>query len=319
MSNSSKQNNQQVTGVVHHEVGPDSAGQRLDNYLLKYISGVPRSHIYRLIRTGQVRVNGGRCKPTRRLQDGDTVRVPPLVQSSSSQVPDAVVAVTEASIVTENDDVIVFNKPAGLAVHAGSGLAFGLIDAIRQSRGDAHLELVHRLDRGTSGVLLVGKRRSVVTHYQECFRSGQTRKQYQAIADGVWQASGLRVESRLLKFQERGGQRRVVVDPSGKRAISHFTMAESLGAMASLLQIEIETGRTHQIRVHAASAGHALVGDELYGDKRVNQRYRQFGLKRMYLHAARLQVDDVDVSVEPAAEWQRALITLRQQPTSGLT
>lgn len=277
-------------GVRLVEVGAEEAGQRVDNFLLKHLKGVPKGHVYRLLRTGQVRVNKGRAKPTRRLEAGDQVRLPPVRQTESAapgKLSAGLAGSLNQAILHEDDRLLVVNKPAGLAVHGGSGLSLGLIEALRQLRPDApYLELVHRLDRDTSGCLLIAKRRSMLRSLHELLREGGVDKTYLALVDGEWGGPD-ELRTGLRKHQLRGGERMVNVTEDGKDSITRFRVQRRL-AGASLLEVDILTGRTHQIRVHAAHAGHPVAGDDKYGDREVNKRYRKLGLKRMFLHAWRL-------------------------------
>lgn len=285
---------QKPTRLPVRELGvePGSAGQRLDNFLLRSLKGVPRSHVYRLIRSGQVRVNSGRVKPDYRLERGDKVRVPPVAAKPAA----ASVAKTggldwlEHRIVFEDERLIVLDKPAGLAVHGGSGVSMGCIEALRALRPNAReLELAHRLDRETSGVLLVAKRRSTLRTLHALLREGAVEKRYLTLVKGRWRHGAVEVEAPLHKRGGGQGEARVTVDPSGKRARSAFELREAFGARASLLEVEIATGRTHQIRVHAAHLGHPVAGDERYGDPDFNERMHELGLHRMFLHARALR------------------------------
>jgi len=301
--------------VRNLEVSDAEEGQRIDNYLLRRAPGVPKSHVYRLIRTGQVRVNGGRVKPTRKLQIGDSVRIPPMRLSASTavRVPDALAATLERQIVFEHDDFFAVAKPPGLAVHAGSGLAFGVIEALRQQLQQPKLELVHRLDRGTSGCLLIARDLKANRQLQNLFRERTVNKHYVALVAGRWSEDTLTVDAPLAKNVEHAGERRVMVASDGQSAISHFTCRKRF-ADASLLDVEIDTGRTHQIRVHAKHVGHPLVGDTRYGDNKTNTAFARRGLKRMFLHASRLafswQDKSVVIEVPLDGEWEAALAEL---------
>lgn len=273
--------------VSHAEIDPDTAGQRLDNFLLTRLKGVPRSHIYRLIRSGQVRVNSGRVKAHYRLQAGDRVRVPPVRRSSAPRIADANqgLAWLERCIIYEDERLLVVDKPAGLAVHGGSGLAFGLIEGLRSLRPELKtLELVHRLDRDTSGCIMVAKRRSALRQLHALMREGAVRKQYLALVQGQWQHGEIAVDAPLL-VDRHGGGAKVRISPEGKPALSQFRLVSHYDRFASLLEVEIPTGRTHQIRVHAVAAGHPIAGDERYGDEVFNARCQELGLDRMFLHA----------------------------------
>jgi 23S rRNA pseudouridine955/2504/2580 synthase len=282
------------------EIQEEAAGQRLDNFLLARLKGGPKSHVYRLLRKGEVRVNKGRARPEYRLEAGDAVRLPP-VRRPQPDVPTAIGRLAgerlEARILHEDDRLIVLDKPSGIAVHGGSGLSHGVIEALRAARPAApFLELVHRLDRETSGCLLIAKRRSMLRSLHELLRQGRVEKRYLALVMGSWQQGTLRLEDRLLKSL-RGGERMVTVDESGKAAASVFRPVE-IAPEASLLEVRIMTGRTHQIRVQAAAAGHPLAGDERYGDRDFNRQMRAWGLNRLFLHAASLGWE------EPGGEWR---------------
>jgi 23S rRNA pseudouridine955/2504/2580 synthase len=279
--------------VRHRDIDAERAGQRLDNYLLGELKGVPRSHVYRLIRSGQVRVNSGRTSPSYRLRAGDRVRVPPVGVRPSSRpaaTPDRLDWLAER-IIHEDARVLVLDKPAGLAVHGGSGVSLGVIEALRLLRPESpDLELAHRLDRDTSGCLLLAKRRSALRVLHELLREGQVDKRYLALVKGHWSEGTLEIDAPLVT-RRVGGEARVKVDESGKEARSTFRVVERFGKTASLLEVSIETGRTHQIRVHAAHAGHPVAGDERYGDKDFDDYMKSFGLTRMFLHAHSLSFD----------------------------
>lgn len=286
--------------VRHRDIDSERAGQRLDNYLLGELKGVPRSHVYRLIRSGQVRVNSGRTSPSYRLKAGDRVRVPPV----GTRPPRDAVATPERldwlgeRILYEDAKILVLDKPAGLAVHGGSSVSLGVIEALRLLRPEAKdLELVHRLDRGTSGCLLLAKRRSTLRVLHELLREGQIDKRYLTLVKGRWADGNNEIDAPLVT-RRVGGEARVKVDPSGKEARSTFRPLDRFGKTATLLEVSIDTGRTHQIRVHAAHAGHPVAGDERYGDKDFNDYLKSFGLTRMFLHAHSLSFDWPD-SGEP--------------------
>ena len=277
----------------HQEIDAERAGQRLDNYLLGALKGVPRSHVYRLIRSGQVRVNSGRSSPSYRLQAGDRVRVPPVgVRPAAAPLatPDRFDWLGER-IIYEDSRVLVVDKPAGLAVHGGSSISLGCIEALRLLRPTSKdLELAHRLDRGTSGCLLLAKRRSTLRVLHELLREGQVEKRYLTLVKGRWADDNKEIDAPLVT-RRVGGEARVKVDPSGKEARSTFRTLDRFGKTATLLEVSIDTGRTHQIRVHAAHAGHPVAGDERYGDKDCNDYMKSFGLQRMFLHAHSLSFD----------------------------
>ena len=282
---------QQISGVSMHQVSQSEEGQRIDNFLLRCFKGVPKGHIYRLLRTGQVRVNSGRVKPAYRLVGGDQVRIPPLTWRMSSQVEISAETATwlKSRILYEHEDFLVFNKPAGYAVHAGTGLDHGLIDLLKGISEQAlHWELAHRLDRETSGCLLIAKTRRVAGHLHQMFRDGQMNKRYVALVAGQWQGGERSVDAPLRKNQLHGGERMVMVDDQGRPALTDFSPLE-VYADCSLLEAKIATGRTHQIRVHAAYCGHPVIGDRKYGEKTMNKTFKMRGLKRLFLHAQCLQ------------------------------
>jgi 23S rRNA pseudouridine955/2504/2580 synthase len=279
------------TGVRLVEVAADEAGQRIDNFLARYLKGVPKSYIYRILRRGEVRVNSGRTKARYKLCAGDKVRIPPVRISTDSAavIRPAVGMNLEGRILFENKVCLVLNKPAGIAVHGGSGLSYGVIEALRAARPDAdYLELAHRLDRETSGCLVIAKRRSFLRAFHEQLRLGEVRKHYLALVAGRWQGGTRTVDAPLRKNQLRGGERMVMVDSEGKEAVTVFRPVTRF-AEAALVDVELKTGRTHQIRVHAVHAGHPLAGDEKYGDVAFNRRMRVLGLSRLMLHAHLLE------------------------------
>jgi len=296
-------------------VGAGEAGQRVDNFVIRRVPGVPKSHVYRLIRTGDVRVDGRRVRQTRRLAEGEQVRIPALRTRTRDtvRVPDALADELAASVVLERDDFLVVAKPSGIAVHGGSGLAFGLLDALRQRLDAPGLELVHRLDRGTSGCLLIARDNASNRRLQALFRERAVEKGYVALVAGRWPEARRTVDVPLAKNVEHAGERRVVVAADGRQARSHFRIARRLPG-ATLVDVAIETGRTHQIRVHARHAGHAVVGDTRYGDNRTNARFRRLGLGRLFLHSARLAFDwcgeRIVVEVPADAAWERSLDAL---------
>jgi 23S rRNA pseudouridine955/2504/2580 synthase len=278
-------------------VTEDEAGQRIDNFLARYLKGVPKSHIYRILRRGEVRVNSGRIRAHYKVRAGDTVRIPPvrISESKPGQVPGINL---EQHVLFENPRLLVINKPSGIAVHGGSGLSYGIIEALRAERSSApYLELGHRLDRATSGCLVIAKRRSFLRAFHEQLQQGQVNKLYLALVDGQWQGGKRTVDVALRKNQLRGGERMVSVDPEGKQAISIFRPV-SVYQDTSLVEVELKTGRTHQIRVHGQHIGHPLAGDEKYGDEHFNRRMRAIGLRRMLLHAHMIEfVDPYDDQV----------------------
>ena len=279
--------------VRFYEIGDDDAGQRIDNFLVARLKGVPKSRVYRLLRKGEVRVNKGRIKPDYRLRSGDSVRVPPIRTAEKAPVaaPSASLrSHLHNSILYEDDSLLVVDKPAGLAVHGGSGVNLGLIEALRAARPEDRLELVHRLDRGTSGCLLVARKRAALRALQQQIREHQVEKVYLALVDGDWPRGLTVMDAPLDKRTTAGGEKVVYAHRDGKSAVTHFKVRERFGDM-SLLEVALETGRTHQIRVHCQLAGHPLLGDDKYGDDARNQAMRRRGLKRMFLHAHRLCFD----------------------------
>ncbi len=284
--------NGSLSSVQMVEIDADQAGQRLDNFLLTRLKGLPRSRLYRLLRKGEVRVNKGRVKPEYRLCAGDQVRIPPVRLPEAAPVPHAgqsLIRLLERAILLETPELLVINKPAGLAVHGGSGVSLGLIEALRQTRpDDRYLELVHRLDRETSGCVMVARKRSMLRHLQGALRRRDgVRKVYWALVAGHWPETVQQVEAPLLKSEVGEGERIVRVHPEGKPSLTRFRPLARYRD-CTLIEARPITGRTHQIRVHAQYQGHALVGDDKYGDDAFNEQMRQRGFKRMFLHAAEL-------------------------------
>jgi 23S rRNA pseudouridine955/2504/2580 synthase len=273
------------------EVPEDRDGQRVDNFLTARLKGVPKSLVYRLLRTGQVRVNGKRAKPDLRLSAGDAVRIPPVRTAERADPGAPPVGQTsriEAAILHEDRDFLVIDKPSGIASHGGSGVSFGAIELLRSARPRDTLELAHRLDRDTSGVLVFAKKRSALTALQTEIREGRVEKRYLALLAGKLPQSKLTVDAPLRKSVLQGGERMVRIDEDGKPSRSRFSEVERY-ATATLAEVAIETGRTHQIRVHAAHIGHPVAADEKYGDRDFNRHMRDAGLKRLFLHAARFE------------------------------
>jgi 23S rRNA pseudouridine955/2504/2580 synthase len=277
-------------------VDEESAGQRLDNFLLRHLKGVPKTHVYRIIRTGEVRINKGRVNADTRVQSGDLVRVPP-VRVATVDLDATVAPGREFPVLMEDEHMLAIDKPAGVAVHGGSGVSFGVIEQLRQARPGARmLELVHRLDRDTSGVLLVAKKRSALTRLQDQFRDRETGKTYLAMVKGQWPSNkkviDLPLQRYLIPNGVGEGERRVRIaakdDANAQRAITLVRVSRLVGDY-SLLEVTIKTGRTHQIRVHLASQGYPIIGDDKYGDFEWNKRLAALGMKRMFLHAWRLQ------------------------------
>lgn len=287
-------------------VDAESAGQRLDNFLFRHLKGVPKTHVYRIIRSGEVRINKGRAQAETRIEDGDLVRIPPVRISSRAEegaTPPA--PAREFPVLLEDEAVLAIDKPAGVAVHGGSGVSFGVIEQLRTARpGAKFLELVHRLDRETSGILLVAKKRSALVALQDQFRERETGKTYLALVEGDWPANKKVLDAPLAKYLlpdgsgAGAGERRVRVvakdHPDAMRAVTLVRVLACLSlpgdaAPLSLLAVTIKTGRTHQIRVHLASAGHPIAGDDKYGESDRQRALHKLGLKRMFLHAWRLQ------------------------------
>lgn len=271
------------------EVAAADEGQRIDNYLLTQLKGVPKSRIYRILRTGEVRVNSGRIKPTYRIKAGDAIRIPPI-RMSEEEAParpgDRVLERVNAAILFEDKGLLVVNKPSGLAVHGGSGLSYGLIEALRALRPEApFLELGHRLDRDTSGCIVIAKKRSVLRAFHELLREGGSDKRYLALLKGRWHGGERRVDAPLLKNVTQSGERMVKVSSEGKQALTIFRPL-TVFKDATLVEAELITGRTHQVRVHAAHIGHPIAGDDKYGDETFNRRMAGVGLKRLFLHAS---------------------------------
>lgn len=281
-------------GVSWQTVEADYAEQRIDNYLLAQLKGVPKSLVYRILRKGEVRVNKKRVKPEYRLQTGDIIRIPPVRVAEQNPLPSANLSSVQAldqQILYEDDILMVLNKPAGMAVHGGSGLQFGLIESLRALRPQAkHLELVHRLDRETSGCILISKRRSALRHLHEQLRNKTMDKQYVALVRGQWQDHVKLVAAPLLKNTLKSGERVVRVDAAGKASETRFRVVERF-TDCSMVEASPLTGRTHQIRVHALHAGHPIAQDPKYGDSDFNQIAATHGLQRLFLHAKSLRFE----------------------------
>jgi 23S rRNA pseudouridine955/2504/2580 synthase len=291
-------------GVNYRDISQEQAGQRLDNYLLSFLKGVPRSHLYRLVRTGQVRVNGGRVAVSYRLKAFDRVRIPPVnYKAPSSQSPDlsrSMADTLEKAILYEDNGLIVLNKPPSLASHGGSGLSYGVIEAMRALRGpDVYIELVHRLDQGTSGCLMLAKKRSYLQSLQSQLREHQCEKFYWVLVAGDW-AREQTIKEPLEKYLLPNGERRVrIARPgAGKEAKTHFKPLIRFG-VATLLEAKLYTGRTHQIRVHCGYKGHFVLGDEKYSDLATEQLARSLAIGRLCLHSRYLGVS-LDVNTEEA-------------------
>jgi 23S rRNA pseudouridine955/2504/2580 synthase len=286
------ENQNTLTRVKLVEVTDNHSDQRLDNFLITHLKGVPKSHIYRIVRKGEVRVNKGRVDVKYRLVVGDIVRIPPIRLPEPGDVVFVRQNLRDAlqnGILFEDDGLLILNKPAGYAVHGGSGIDSGIIEALRQVRPDAHfLELVHRLDRDTSGCLIIAKKRSALRRLHELFRTDQVQKTYIALLAGQWARKKQVVTAPLLKNISKGGERMVAISQAGKEAETVFRRLQ-LFCDATLVEASPKTGRTHQIRVHAASLGHPIVGDERYGLDNINKNFKNKGYNRMFLHAETLK------------------------------
>jgi 23S rRNA pseudouridine955/2504/2580 synthase len=273
--------------VTWLEIDEGAAGQRIDNFLLRHLKGVPKSHVYRILRSGEVRVNSGRVDATYRLETGDRVRVPPI-RLAAPGATRAKAGQFSGTVLYEDEALLVVDKPAGTAVHGGSGVSHGVIEQLRQARPELRfLELVHRLDKETSGILLLAKKRSALTRLHAMMREGEVEKHYLALVKGRWPNPRQHVKLPLYKFLTESGERRVMVSEEGQASHTIFTLQRAW-ADFSLLDAELKTGRTHQIRVHLAHLGHPIAGDDKYGDFALNKQLAKQGLKRMFLHAHRM-------------------------------
>lgn len=284
-----KENN---LGVYFITISIDEAGQRIDNFLRTYLKGVPKSMIYRIIRKGEIQVNKKRVKIAYRLQGGDIIRIPPVRQSKQKQLLTSIglgrISTLTNTILYEDNDLLILNKPSGTAVHGGSGISFGIIEGLRALRPEIHfLELVHRLDRETSGVLLIAKQRSALRSLHEQLRIKEMKKDYLMLVQGQWQSHIKVILAPLLKNTVNGSGRIVRVNSKGKPSETHFKVEERF-AIASLVKASPVTGRTHQIRVHAQYAGHFIAYDNCYGENKFNQQLKGSGLNRLFLHATTL-------------------------------
>ena len=270
--------------VTFLEIDESGEAQRIDNFLFRHLKGVPKSHIYRMLR-GEVRVNKKRVDQTYRLKLGDLLRIPPVRVAQKEEVPQVYIPAVELPIIYEDDALLVVNKPAGIAVHGGSGVSFGVIEQMRRARPEAKfLELVHRLDRETSGVLLLAKKRSALTAMHEIMREGNSDKRYLALVLGQWNNVRQHVKLPLFKFDTVQGEKRVMVKEDGQASHTIFTLQKNWPGF-SLLEAQLKTGRTHQIRVHLSHLGFPIAGDDKYGDFARNRELMKVGLKRMFLHA----------------------------------
>jgi 23S rRNA pseudouridine955/2504/2580 synthase len=291
--NSSKETNTRVTGVRKVQVSSDRAGQRIDNFLRNELPGVPKGRVYRLLRRGEVRVNGGRVRAEYKLKEGDEVRVPPArVSTGAPPPPEKLAAEMLDRVIYEDKRLLVINKPTGAAVHGGSGISHGVIELLRHARPDLNdLALVHRIDRETSGCLVMAKRRSALRELHGRFREGKVEKNYLALVVGDWQYGEQLIDVPLLVQNRKGGERHVIVSEKGKEAQTRVSLSRTYG-IYSLLQCAPATGRTHQIRVHLQHAGHPIAGDDRYGDEEANKAAKQLGLRRLFLHAQSIAFAD---------------------------
>jgi 23S rRNA pseudouridine955/2504/2580 synthase len=302
--------------VTFVRVEESGEGQRLDNYLFRALKGVPKSHVYRIVRSGEIRVNGKRAQPTTRLAEGDELRVPPLRVAEPAAKPSFPRFAPMPTAIFEDEYLLALNKPAGMAVHGGSGISSGVIEIARAARPELKfMELVHRLDRDTSGVLLLAKKRAALLGMHEMLRDGGTDKRYQVLVNGLWKNDKQSVKLGLTKYVTGEGERRVSVDDDGMASHTIFHKVKTWPEF-SLLQAELKTGRTHQIRVHLAHLGFPILGDEKYGDFALNRDLSKRGLKRMFLHAESLSFEHpithapVRLSAPLATELDKFLITL---------
>jgi 23S rRNA pseudouridine955/2504/2580 synthase len=276
------------SAVEMRTITADEAGQRIDNFLMRHFKTVPRSRVYRLLRKGEVRVNRKRVDAEYRIAAGDEVRLPPVridTGESPGRPSASLLALIEGSVIFQDKHVLVLDKPAGVAVHGGSGMSYGVIEALRASRPRETLELVHRLDRDTSGCLMVARDRPTLTALHALIRNGGMHKTYLALVSGNWQLGTKRIDAPLATDNRQHGERHVRVAAAGKTSVSVFKPVQFFGSLATLMEVDIPTGRTHQIRVHASFAGHPLLGDDKYGDRALNAELKRHGLKRTFLHA----------------------------------
>jgi 23S rRNA pseudouridine955/2504/2580 synthase len=280
--------------VTLKSVTDEEAGQRIDNFLMRHFKSVPRSRVYRLLRKGEVRVNRKRVDAEYRLVAGDEVRLPPVridTRASPQRPSSSLLGLIEQAVIFQDRHLLVIDKPSGVAVHGGSGLSFGVIEALRESRPRETLELVHRLDRDTSGCLLIARDRATLTSLHALIRDGGMQKTYLALVAGSWQLGTKRIDAPLATDARERGERHVRVAMSGKASVSNFKPVQFFGSRATLMEVGIPTGRTHQIRVHAAHAGHPLLGDDKYGERARNADLKALGLKRIFLHAQSVAFD----------------------------
>ena len=282
------------TAVTLRTVTDEEAGQRIDNFLMRHFKTVPRSRVYRLLRKGEVRVNRKRVDAEYRLTAGDELRLPPVridTREAPGRPSASLLELIEGAVIFQDRHLLVIDKPSGVAVHGGSGMSFGVIEALRASRPRETLELVHRLDRDTSGCLLIARDRATLTALHALIRDGGMQKTYLALVAGSWQLGTKRIDAPLATDAREHGERHVRVAAAGKASVSIFKPVQFFGPLATLMEVGIPTGRTHQIRVHATFAGHPLLGDDKYGDRERNAALKQLGLKRIFLHAQSVAFD----------------------------
>lgn len=319
--------------VNHLNISENDAGQRLDNFLFKVLKGVPKSHVLRIIRAGEVRLNKKRCKPSDRIETGDILRIPPVRTAEKQARPAQTVPAREFDIVYEDDAMLVVNKPCGVAVHGGSGVSFGVIEQIRRARPEAkYLELVHRLDKDTSGLLMIAKKRSALVRLHEAIRNDHPKKVYLALGVGRLPNNKCHVKLPLFKYTGAQGEKMVRVSEDGQsahtilRVLNRFsgTTLHRIGlSELTLAEATLKTGRTHQIRVHMQSQHCPIAGDERYGDYQANKRLQKLGLKRMFLHAAELHLnhplsgEKLLLKAELPKELQQFLMLLSKAETEG--
>ncbi len=291
--NSPSETGTRITRVRKVRVNEDRAGQRIDNFLRSELPGVPKGRVYRLLRRGEVRVNGGRVRAEYKLKEGDEVRIPPARVSTGGTPPPAKLAAAMLDrVLYEDKRLLVVDKPAGVAVHGGSGVSHGVVELLRHARPDLKdLDLVHRIDRATSGCLVMAKRRSALRELHERFREGRVEKNYLALVTGDWQYGDQLIDVPLMVTNRKSGERHVVVSNKGKEAQTRVSLSRTYGVY-SLLQCAPVTGRTHQLRVHLQHAGHPILGDERYGDEQANEQARALGLSRLFLHAQSIAFAD---------------------------
>ncbi|MEY3220158.1 MAG: rRNA pseudouridine synthase RluC [Pseudomonadota bacterium] len=299
--------------VNYLEINELQAEQRIDNFLLKHLKTLPKSHLYRLLRKGEIRVNKGRIKPDYRLKQNDILRLPPLQleQKVSSQPSSRLLDLLSNCIMYEDKELLVLNKPSGIAVHGGSGISSGVIEGLRALFPKApFLELVHRLDRETSGCLLIAKKPAMLRQLHEDLRNHQLEKTYLALVKGRWNPLVTQINAPLQRNILHSGERMVKVETTGKEALSYFHLRQHFKE-ASFMEIKLATGRTHQIRVHAAFVGHGLAGDEKYGDGDFNKQMKEYGLNRLFLHAWRLRLPHYDKPFQaPLDEQLKKILTI---------